>query len=183
MDGIEVANSVDGNYYPEAHRWAIEKNLAIIGNSDVHNESGLDLDRGQRRGMTLVFARERSPEAIREALDERRSVAFFEGTVIGTEEWVHKLFEACVTVERISRGEKQTYITLRNNSLLGFDLVKRDHDPRLAYFKTQRIVPFGRLTINVRHEAGIEGGFEVRFDVDNMLAGPDKGLEYKIVVK
>ncbi len=34
LHGIEVCN--EDTYYPEAHAWAIEKNLTLVGNSDIH---------------------------------------------------------------------------------------------------------------------------------------------------
>jgi len=40
LHGIEVANG--RSYYPEAHRWALEKGLTMISNSDIHNALNLD---------------------------------------------------------------------------------------------------------------------------------------------
>ncbi|HID77044.1 MAG TPA: histidinol-phosphatase, partial [Planctomycetaceae bacterium] len=34
LHGIEVANGE--TYYPEAHRWCLEKQLTMMGNSDIH---------------------------------------------------------------------------------------------------------------------------------------------------
>ena len=39
LHGVEVINTRE--YYPEAHQWCIEKGMAILSNSDVHNPSNL----------------------------------------------------------------------------------------------------------------------------------------------
>ena len=76
LQGIEVVN--ERFYYPEAHRWCLDKNLAIISNSDIHAPLNLDyrVREGDHRPMTLVFAKDASIEGIREALLARRTAAY-----------------------------------------------------------------------------------------------------------
>ena len=62
MHGIEVVN---GSYYPEAHRWCLEKKLTMIGTSDAHAPI-FPYASGKHRTMTLVFAKERTAEAIKQ---------------------------------------------------------------------------------------------------------------------
>ncbi|MHC4325923.1 MAG: PHP domain-containing protein, partial [Planctomycetota bacterium] len=58
MHGIEVVNG--GSYYPEAHQWCLEKNLTMMGNSDIHQPATLlETSPDNHRSITLVFARER----------------------------------------------------------------------------------------------------------------------------
>jgi predicted metal-dependent phosphoesterase TrpH len=119
MDGIEVAN--DREYYPEAHRWALEKGLAILANSDIHAPSNLawHVHEGDRRPVTLVFAKERSEEGIREALLARRSAAWADGKLAGREEQLRPLVAAAVTVENPKlavRAGDEGYVRLRNDS-------------------------------------------------------------------
>ncbi|MGC8887576.1 MAG: hypothetical protein ACP5MG_10505 [Verrucomicrobiia bacterium] len=73
LAGIEIVNG--DTYDPIAHRWCIEKNLTIIGNTDIHNPIGMDYETGggNHRPMTLVFATQRTLNGIREALFERRT--------------------------------------------------------------------------------------------------------------
>ncbi|MDR2915016.1 MAG: PHP domain-containing protein, partial [Tannerella sp.] len=67
LNGIEVFNEFE--WYPQALNWVNEKNLTIICNSDVHdvNERLYDFNKTDHRPMTLVLAKERSEEGIREA--------------------------------------------------------------------------------------------------------------------
>ncbi|HCC85901.1 MAG TPA: hypothetical protein DEQ06_04790 [Porphyromonadaceae bacterium] len=58
-----------------------------------------DYDRNKdyvHRSMTLVMASERTPEAIREALDAGRTVAWAGKYLAGKEEHLRALFRACV---------------------------------------------------------------------------------------
>ena len=57
LHGIEVVN--EQQYYPEAHRWCLDKRLTMLSNSDIHNPLNLDyhVHQGDHGPLTLVFAR------------------------------------------------------------------------------------------------------------------------------
>ena len=57
----------------------------MIGTSDIHQpiQTDYDFSKGEHRTMTFVFAKERSPEGIREALDNRRTAVYYRELVIG----------------------------------------------------------------------------------------------------
>jgi len=60
--------------------------------------------------MTLVFVKEKSEEGVREALDNRRTLAYFYGNVAGEERWLKSLFLASVQWEKVSeRGKSISY--------------------------------------------------------------------------
>lgn len=100
MQGIEVANG--DFYYPEALQWCLDKKLTMLGTSDIHQpiQTDIDFDKGEHRTMTLVFAKERTAEGIREALENRRTAVFFKNQIIGEEQWLRELFGKAVTIER-----------------------------------------------------------------------------------
>ena len=56
LHGIEICNQ--GTYFPEAFQYAVDKNLAVLGNSDVHApiQMNADVVADGHRVMTLVFA-------------------------------------------------------------------------------------------------------------------------------
>ena len=54
------------------------------------------------RPMTLVFAADRTEEAIREALDAKRTAALFFGNLVGAEEYLSKLLSASLKIRTIS---------------------------------------------------------------------------------
>jgi hypothetical protein len=91
LNGIEVVNTRE--YYPEAHRWALEKKLTMLSNSDIHQPLNLDfhVHDGDHRPLTLVFAKERTEAAIKEALFARRTVVYSGNRLIGEEQFLSEV--------------------------------------------------------------------------------------------
>ncbi len=118
LHGVEISNGSD--WYPYVMDWAIGNNLTMMGNSDLHGliMAEFQLDKFQRP-MTLVFANEKSEEGIREALDNKRTVVWIADLVCGREEWVSKLFSACIRFGEIqvtNPEKKEGKITIQNIS-------------------------------------------------------------------
>lgn len=187
MDGIEVCG-YRSTYFPEAHKFALEKNLIMFGNTDSHQSMGLEIDfvAGQHRNMTLIMARERSAEGVKEALLDRRTVVYHKDQLIGADRWVRALFESCVRIE-VKPTKTGASITMTNLSCIPFHLFKRQHDMRLNYFRNEVLAPFERATFAVTFKddaKGVEGKpFCVDFDVENCLVGPNVPMKYSIEVK
>ena len=98
LDGIEVVN--DRTYSDEALQIALDNNLTIMGNSDIHKLIDWDfkVPEGGHRPLTLVFAKEKNAESIREALMNRRTVAVFKDLLIGRDEFLVPLLENSLKV-------------------------------------------------------------------------------------
>jgi len=181
MHGIEVVN---GPYYPEAHRWCLEKKLTMIGTSDAHAPLS-PYAAGKHRTMTLVFARSRTPEAIHEALKERRTAIYHEEFIIGEEMYLKELFENALEIT-VTKADNTADIIIRNKSDLVFHLKQAEHDPRLVYLRNVNIHPFTILpqntsTITVKLNDGVTGG-DVNFIVENFLVEPNQGMQYTIKI-
>ena len=145
LHGIEVFNGF--GFHMKALDWCIDKGLTVMGTSDMHNLVAHEYDLGKEyvhRTMTLVLARERTAESIREALDAGRTVAWASKYLAGREEHVRALFDACVQLmpvhytEERKNGDKINYYALRNNSDLYFELDLKDGN------NTKRIVLYPR---------------------------------------
>ena len=175
MNGIEVVNGTE--YYKEAFQWALDKKLTIIGNSDVHAPMP-NFTPGKHRAITLVFARNRSIEAIHDALKERRTAVYHNEQIIGEEKYLKELFENALEI-KVEKTTNSARITIKNNSELTFHLKKTNHDPRLVYFREYSIVPNGEQSFAVRFQDGVAGG-DVNFSVENFLVAPNKGMRYTI---
>jgi hypothetical protein len=104
VQGIEVKNGVVGKgwntvnshgtwFYPQAIDWAIEHNLTLFANSDVH-----ETRTAQNSPATLVLAEKRSPEGVMDALRAGRTVAWFDGMLWGKKDVVESLIKAAVSV-------------------------------------------------------------------------------------
>jgi len=136
LDGIEVAN--DQTFSIEALQIALDNNLTIMGNSDIHKLIDWDfkVPEGGHRPITLVFAKERTAESIKEALMNRRTIAVYKNLLIGRNEFLVPLIESSlkvtsakyigkynvlgVEIENLSSTEiilqNQTGYTLHNNN-------------------------------------------------------------------
>jgi len=181
MMGMEVVNS--NEYYPEAHRWCLEKKLTMLGNSDVHDpiQAQYNFANGGHRVMTLVFAREATEQGIREALNERRTAVYHGEKVIGEERYLKELFEQALDIKVEKTNNTTVRITIKNNSDLIFHLKKTKHDERLVYFRDYTIVPQGQHVITVRLQNGVQGG-ELNFCVKNLLVLPNQGMNYSLKI-
>lgn len=141
VKGIEVKNGVVGKdwntvqshgtwLYPQAIDWAIEHNLALFSNSDIHetrNETNSP--------VTLVLAEERSPEAVMDALRAGRTVAWFDGMLWGKKEVVEPFLLAAVNITLHKDGT----IVFENNSPAPLTAVMEDKTVELKPAETKRI--------------------------------------------
>ncbi len=123
LHGIEVINGF--GLHKKALDWCIDYNLTVLGTSDIHNLVQHDYNLGGPvfRSMTLVFARERTAESVREALEAGRTVAWASKYLAGKEEHVRDLFHACVDLGSsfLTKGDR-SYYEISNNSDLYFEL-------------------------------------------------------------
>jgi hypothetical protein len=101
LNGIEVFNY--NEWYPVALQWAMTKNLAPFANSDVHDAMRWTYDYSENfiRPMTLVFAKEPTEKSIRQAMLEKRTVAWFNGHLAGSEELLGKLFDRSLIIQKL----------------------------------------------------------------------------------
>lgn len=178
LHGIEIVNG--RSYSPEAHQWCLDKNLTMIGSSDVHGPISMDYDLsgGERRPMTLVFARERSSEAVREALFAGRTAIYFDNTLIGKEEHLDQLFMNSLEVKSVKRGSKNYSITLFNPTDIPIKLTKcQGNNPEFKFFRTITIPAGGFRNIGISIDNASEyEQIELKLRVDNFLVEPGKGL-------
>lgn len=148
LHGIEVVNGL--GFHKKALDWAIDRDLTVIGNTDIHNliAHSYQIEReGVHRTMTLVMSKDRTAAGIREALDAGRTVAWSSKYLFGKEEHVRHLVEACIergpAYYQKTNPDNQTttkYYELTNKSDLYFELVLKEGNG------TQRIVLYPRST-------------------------------------
>ncbi len=118
LHGIEIANGQ--TYSEEAFRIALDHDLTPIGVSDVHDLIDWDYEphAGGHRPVNLVFAKERSPEALRAALFEGRTVVWFKNLVLGRAEHLAPLLAASLTAvgDGFLPRTELARVTLQNHS-------------------------------------------------------------------
>jgi hypothetical protein len=177
MHGIEVANG--DSYYPEAHQWALEKNLTFMGNSDIHQPSlESQTTTENHRTMTLVFARQRNAEAVKEALTQGRTAIWFGKQLIGKSEYLEALFKESVAVGKPHHQTKNTvWVTIRNDSAIDIDLERTGTQgpeklmlPANATSLLRSSIPEGAEQLKLSYVAR------------NFLIAPEKGLPVDLTV-
>ena len=120
IDGVEIMNGIE--FYPKAIERAKKYNLFMSSNTDIHRTSyEVYQMNGAHRNMTLIMAKDRSLESIREALEAKRTLAYSFGTVAGDEKLLQDLFNASVNVV-YSAVEKpgRIYLQFENKSSIDF---------------------------------------------------------------
>lgn len=184
LDGIEVINET--TYSQEALQIALDHKLTIMSTSDVHGliDWDFNLEEGGHRPVTLVFATEKSEQGIKEALENRQTVGWFNNILTGESAWLMPLLQASVTVEKAAYdGDTQVaVVTLHNNSDAVFQL------ENLSPFSFHRHGDF--LTLGAHQTMELEvktldrkDNFELKFKVFNAYTAPEVHPELVIPVK
>lgn len=181
LHGMEVANG--GSYYPKAHQWCLDKNLTMLGNSDIHAPS-LDYQytAEDHRTLTLVFAAERTVESIKEALFAERTAVWHENQLIGRAEYLKPLFDRCVTVSKphyVNR-KNTAFFEVANNALIDLELKRTGKSGPAALTLPARSTIIARVNLSDDRKA-----VKLSYTVSNFLIAPEKGLpvEFTLSVK
>ena len=189
LHGVEVVN--DQDYYPDVHRWCLDKNLTMMSNSDIHDPIGFawDTARGEHRPFTLVFASARTPQAIKEALFAHRTAVCFKQTLVGRREFLDPIFKGSTDVLNPSvtiKGTGSAFVQITNSSDLDYQLVGKGQfdevtvPPRLL-LKGGKTV---RLQVRGKSETlSSKKTIDLRYEVTNLKIAPDAGLEVTIPIE
>lgn len=119
IDGVEVMNSSE--FYPGIIDRVQERGLFIAANSDIHGATAVDYRlTGSDRPMTLILARDKSMESIREALESNRTIALGYGELCGEEGLLAELFKASITFDELNVTEKNKVLQLTNKTSIPY---------------------------------------------------------------
>lgn len=184
LDGIEVVNDV--TYSDEALQIALDNDLTIIGTSDIHGliDWQYELGKGGHRPISLVFAAERSEESIRQALLERRSVAWFNNLLVGRNEVLQPLVEASLSVVECTYQGPSSVATviLANNSDASYILRNQTDYTFHAHADVITVPAQSETKIEVKTSQQM-GTFELSFEVLNAVIAPGMHPSVTIPVK
>lgn len=184
LHGIEVVN--DRTYSDEALQIALDNDLTIIGTSDIHGlvDWQYNVPQGGHRPITLVFATEKTPEAIKEALFARRTVAYFNNLLIGREEHLKPLIEACLTAETQGYEGVRSVINvgIKNTSDTPFILANNSDFTFHANSDVIILEPHATTTLQVKTREQLDA-FELPFTVLNGISAPNEHPEITFLVR
>ena len=190
FDAIEVYNAECG-YSPEAHDWCLKYNLAIMGCSDTHDLmfNKIDYMGGGHRVVTLVFAKERNAESVREAMDEKRTAVYADDMVFGREQELKPLFDACIQVKDVKWSKKGVSCTLENVSSIPVRITKAPGSENYRYTRYIIIPPFSTIRFSAQPISETGGSatldssvstVEANIFVENFHVGANKPLHTAI---
>lgn len=126
IDGIEVMNGPE--FYPKAIDRAREQGLFIAANTDIHSVTETDYAGASvGRNMTLIFAKEKTLEAMRGALEAHRTLAYAFDQIAGDEDLLKALFQASVKAQFVRVDSKgRTIFNLTNFSSIPYAVKVND---------------------------------------------------------
>jgi 3',5'-nucleoside bisphosphate phosphatase len=173
LHGIEFFNSSE--YYPLVLTFCKQYNLAVMANSDNHfviSEAYKEPEY-TNRPMTLVFAKERTHDALKEALFARRTLAYFKDIIAGKEEFAKPFFYKCISVGKpYYENDKSIYFEVINRSDVPFYLVngvpEAPQSITLAANGVTRVVVSKKVTS------------PLVYDVKNVLVGENEVLKIEL---
>ena len=180
MFGIEVVNTID--YSPEAHQWCIDKKLTMLGNSDSHDPEDFEYAAVvKHRPITLVFAKENSAEAIRDALLDRRTVVYSGNQLIGDEKYLREIFDNSIVFganKIVATGREKKYLQISNTSDITYELQFISGDENITVPQKFEL-PAGKIILfpirAAKNDIRVTGIKKFVYEVSNLLSAPKKG--------
>jgi len=173
LHGIEFFN--DNEYYPLVFTFCNQYNLALMGNSDVHGaiSEAYSGDEYSNRPMTLVFAKNKSHDSLKEALFAGRTMVYFRDMLAGKEEYAKPFFYQCISVGKpYYQNDKSMFFEVTNRSDIPFYLFNGVKDApsniTLAANSVTRVVLSKKVTV------------PLVYDVKNVLTGENEVLKIEL---
>ena len=124
LHGIEFFNNSE--YYPLVLEMAKQYNLALMGNSDSHGIISEQYTKPTytNRPMTLVLAKERTLDALKQAMFAGRTLVWFRDILAGKEEYAKPFFYQSISIGKpFYQNDKSVYFEVTNNSDIPFYLI------------------------------------------------------------
>ena len=167
IDGVETMNG--RSFYPKTVDWADQYGLFVASCSDEHGIIYHKFGPGDElRNMTLIFAKDKTPKSLKEALLARRTLAYSLGTLTGTEQLLKDFFKASTSVEVLKKVKGKKMVSLKNNTSISHVL---NHEGELIELK-----PFESVTLAVKKSD------DLKFTVETMWYSSEGHpvIEYKL---
>jgi hypothetical protein len=176
LHGIEIANG--DSYYPDAHKWALEKGLTMLGASDIHGPSLITQTTAENhRTLTLVFAENLTADSFKDAFVQGRTAVWYKDKIIGQTALLDELFKASVKVTSIKdKFWGKTELVITNSSPLNIQLQKTDPpgtEPLLLPANASASITINRPTTGI---------VELKYTAQNFHTAPEKPLPVKITI-
>jgi hypothetical protein len=193
LDGIELRNAQTAgdqgtryyegvSFYPQVMDWCLQNNLSAFASSDAHWPLS-DYYKGERRDMTLILARTRDQAGIKEAIQQRRTVAYFGEMLWGAERWVKGLAEAAIQIKGtgLIRPKGQVFaVFVANESSFPFKVVFSTESDDIWFRPT--VVPLAprattMVPFTLRSRERKVSSMPITLKLTNVFAGRDQPVQ------
>lgn len=178
LHGIEYFNEYETYRNALVIEMCREHELAVMGNSDVHGviSETYPASEFSHRPVTLVFATNRTPEALREALFAGRTAVWYGDSLAGFEQNVRPLFNAAVKASAPYKDDnKKIWFEIVNNSDLPMAM---SGGPEGAPAELR--LPAGSVTRVVADRRYLQQ--PLTYNVNNIITGTGTILRVEITV-
>lgn len=184
LHGIEVVNET--TFSEEALALALEHKLTILGTSDIHGltDWAHNLSNGGHRPITFVSVRDKSAEAVKEALFNRQTVVWFNDLIIGQEALIAKLIKENIDFGTPSYAEDLSLMKVKvtNKSSLPFQM---EYTGEYSFHQRSSVftIPAKASIELIIKTKTKEKSIELPFRILNAVIGPKRFLDYTFLVK
>jgi hypothetical protein len=173
LHGIEFYN--DSEYYPLVMEMCRRYNLTVTGNSDIHaviseRYAGSEFI---SRPMTLVFAKEKTLDALKEAMFAGRTLVWFMDKIAGKEEYARPFFLSSISVGKpYLENDRNIFFEITNKTDIPYYLVNGPEGAppaiTLAANSVTRVVLSRKITA------------PLFYDVKNIITGEKEVLRVEL---
>jgi len=174
VHGIEIVNT--HTYSKEALQIAFDRNLTLMGTSDVHGLIDWDYKQSPQghRPITLVFSKDRSQNNIKNALFDKRTVVHYDNTLIGRDSLLTPLLHACLVVKKAFYEPKSMVLSvdIENVSSCAFILQNLSNYSLVENTDIIQIEGKGNITLHFRTKEKLSQ-FDWKFVVLNAVNAPN----------
>jgi hypothetical protein len=188
LNGIEIVN--DNTFSEEAFQIALDHNLTIMGTSDIHGliDWAFNVPYGGQRPLTLVFSKEKSEDAIKEGLFNRRTVVVFDKILAGRSEFLEPLIENSLVIRNIKSwngkpDETPIYkVQIENVSSVDYLLSNKSEYTFHRHSGTIIVEAGSTIILDVKTVLQVTE-FDLQFEVLNTFTSPQTHANLKLHIK
>ena len=184
LHGIEVVNNEI--YSDDAIQIALDHNLTMMGTSDIHGliDWQYNVPQGGHRPVTLVFAKEKTEAALKEALMKQRTVVWFKNTLIGRPAYLNPLIQASLIVNRASYPKDSLIATVEIENKSDATYVMENTSDYALHGNADlvQLAPHQSTEIKVMTLKALST-FDLKFKVWNAVTAPGKHPEITVKIE
>jgi hypothetical protein len=184
VHGLEVAN--EDTYSEEALEIAIDNNLTVLGNSDIHGlvDWDFDIPNGGHRPLTFVITKDYSQNSIKESLFQGHTFVWFKDLLIGKEENIKPIIESNIKFKSNGYIGETTVLEIEISNLSSLP-ISLEYQGEYTFYKNSKfikILPNSSFKIQIKTISKVET-ISLPFNILNVVTGLRKSLSLDFDLK